>query len=110
MEHFKFGKGEKTLVILPGLSVQSVMASAKAIEKAYELLESDFTVYVFDRRKELPPDYSIDGMAADTAEAIAAAGLKRVSVFGASQGGMMALEMAAKRRINVKSSPWLPRR
>ena len=95
MDYFKFGKGEKTLVILPGLSVQSVMMSAKAIEKAYGLLESDFTVYVFDRRKELPPVYSIDEMAADTAEATAAAGLKRVNIFGASQGAMMAMKIAA---------------
>ena len=75
MDFFKFGRGRKTLVILPGLSVQSVMLSADAIEKAYCSLENDFTIYVFDRRKELPPVYSIDDMANDTAEAMSAAGI-----------------------------------
>ena len=34
MEYFKFGQGEKTMVILPGLSVISVMKSAHAVEEA----------------------------------------------------------------------------
>jgi len=91
MDFFKFGRGRKTLVILPGLSVQSVMLSADAIEKAYCSLENDFTIYVFDRRKELPPVYSIDDMANDTAEAMSAAGIGRACIFGASQGAMTAV-------------------
>ena len=55
MDFFKFGSGAKALVILPGLSVQSVMLSAVAVENAYRPLANCFTVYVFDRRKELPP-------------------------------------------------------
>ena len=96
MDFFKFGRGRKTLVILPGLSVQSVMLSADAIEKAYCSLENDFTIYVFDRRKELPPVYSIDDMANDTAEAMSAAGIGRVCIFGASQGAMTAVKIAAR--------------
>ena len=94
MSFFKFGHGEKTLVILPGLSVQSVMGSAEAIEEAYKALTDAFTIYVFDRREELPASYSIYDMAQDTAEAFQALNLQHVSLFGASQGGMIAMEIA----------------
>lgn len=95
IDYFKFGHGKKALVILPGLSVQSVMLLADAIEKAYSPLTKDFTVYVFDRRKELPSVYSIDDMANDTAEAIAALGIGRACMLGASQGAMIAMKIAA---------------
>ena len=94
MDYFKFGHGNETLVILPGLSVQSVMGSAEAVAEAYKLLSDDFTIYLFDRRKELPPAYSVNEMARDTADAFRALGLDHVCLFGASQGGMIALEIA----------------
>ncbi len=94
MDYFRFGKGSKTLVILPGLSVQSVMGLADAVADAYKALTHDFTVYLFDRRKEIPASYSIEEMARDTAEAFRALGLERVCLFGASQGGMIALALA----------------
>ncbi|MBQ7670325.1 MAG: alpha/beta hydrolase [Clostridia bacterium] len=97
MDYFKFGDGKRTLVILPGLSVQSVMLSAAAIKKAYEPLANDFTVFVFDRRRELPPVYSIEDMADDTASAIAAAGIGRACISGVSQGAMIAMKIAARR-------------
>ena len=94
MDYFHFGHGEKTLVILPGLSVQSVMGAADAIAEAYRPIEDKFTVYVFDRRSDLPEAYSVREMARDTAEAFRALGLKQVCLFGASQGGMSALVLA----------------
>ena len=59
MDFFKFGRGRKTLVILPGLSVQSVMLSADAIEKAYCSLENDFTIYVFDLKRKSRTAFSV---------------------------------------------------
>ncbi len=94
-DYFSFGRGKRSLVILPGLSVQSVMGAAKEIAAAYRNIAEEFTVYVFDRRKELSEKYSVCEMARDTAAAIRAAGIERTAVFGASQGGMIALEIAA---------------
>lgn len=94
MSYFRFGKGEKTLVILPGLSVQSVMGAADAIAAAYQPCEEIFTTYVFDRRSELPSSYPVREMARDTAEAFRMLGLKNVCLFGASQGGMIAQVIA----------------
>jgi hypothetical protein len=70
MEYFKFGQGEKTMVILPGLSVISVMKSAHAIEEAYAPMTSDFTIYVLDRRLDMPEVYTISDMASDTVSVI----------------------------------------
>ena len=94
MRFFQFGRGAKPLVILPGLSVQSVMNAADAIADAYAPLAEDFTLYVFDRREFLPPGYSLADMARDTVAAMRALGLSDVCLFGASQGGMIALLIA----------------
>ena len=94
MDYFRFGHGKETLVILPGLSVQSVMGAADAVAEAYSLLTDDFTIYLFDRRRDLPAVYSLKGMARDTAEAIRTLGLGPVCLFGTSQGGMAALCLA----------------
>ena len=97
MDYCRFGNGTAVLVVLPGLSVQSVMPLAEAIAVQYQALTDDFTIYVFDRRKGmLPETYSVHDMAEDTAEAVRKLGLRSVSIFGASQGGMMAMEIAAE--------------
>lgn len=94
MDYFRFGTGERTMVILPGLSIKSVMLSAPAVAKEYEVMQDDFTVYVFDRIRELPDVYTVADMARDTAAAMQALHLKNVCLFGASQGGMIALVIA----------------
>ena len=90
MRYFRFGRGERTLVILPGLSVQSVMSAAPAVADEYAVMQDEFTVYLFDRREELPQEYSVYEMAEDTAAAMKVLGMCDVCLFGASQGGMIA--------------------
>ena len=92
MEYFSFGTGEKTMVILPGLSVVSVMKSAHAIEEAYAPMASDFTIYVLDRRLDMPDPYTVADMASDAV--LRALDLKDIYLFGASQGGMIAMTIA----------------
>ena len=94
MRCFRFGHGDTPLVILPGLSVQSVMDAADVIADAYAPLTDAFTLYVLDRRENLPATYPVADMARDTAAAIRALGLSDVCLFGASQGGMIALLIA----------------
>ena len=96
MDYFSFGNGERTCVILPGLSIQSVMGAAEAVEAEYQVFSRDFTVYLFDRRRDLPPVYRVEDMAEDTAEAMRTLGLKDIYLFGASQGGMIALVIAER--------------
>ena len=83
MEYYKFGHGDEAFVIIPGLSVQSVMGFASAVEDAYRVLADDYTIYLVDRRKNLPESYSVHDMAEDTAEALKTMGLGKVNLFGA---------------------------
>ena len=96
MEFFRFGRGEKTFVILPGLSVQSVMGFANSVAGEYRIFSDEYTIYVFDRRKDLPAAYTVRDMARDTAEAMRALGLSQADLMGASQGGMIAMEIAVR--------------
>jgi pimeloyl-ACP methyl ester carboxylesterase len=89
-EYIRFGHGKKTLVIIPGLSVKSVLLSEKQIVSAYSPFENEYTVYLFDRRLNMPENYTVYGMANDTAAVMTALGLEDVCLFGVSQGGMIA--------------------
>ena len=96
MNYVRFGSGKRNLIILPGLSVQSVLLSASAVESAFKAFEKVFTIYLFDRRNELPSSYTVYDMAEDMASVLKKLGLKHNCIFGASQGGMMTLCLAAK--------------
>ena len=97
MDYFTFGKGEKTFVILPGVDCRSVLTAAKSVRAAYRAFEEEYTVYVFDRRKNMPETYPIRQMARDTAAVMEKLGLRDVYLFGASQGGMIAMCIAVDR-------------
>ena len=95
MQYACFGKGKKTLVWIPGLGVQSMMIMAETTYNAFKILEDDFTVFLFDRREDIPAEYPVEEMAKDTAAAMKLLGLKDVCLFGTSQGGMIAMLIAA---------------
>ncbi len=95
MDYTVFGSGKKSFVILPGLSVHSVMGSSEAIAEAYRDFTEEYTVYVFDRARNISEGYTVREMARDTAEAMKKLGIQNADVFGASQGGMIAMYLAA---------------
>ncbi len=101
MDCCRFGQGEP-LVILPGISVQRVMASAGAVASAYRRLAERFTIYVFERVNDMPAVYSVRDMARDAAAALKALNLGPVNLFGASQGGMIAMVVAVECPALVK--------
>lgn len=96
MQYIRFGTGEKTLVIIPGISLGGVISFAAAIEKQYEIFSKDFTVYLFERRENMPEGYTVYDMAEDTATVIKSLGLKNICLFGVSQGGMISMLIAAR--------------
>ena len=97
MKYFRFGSGKKNFVILPGLSLKSVTESADAVAAAYQCFEKEYTVWLFDRRTDLPKVYPVREMAADTAKAFDALGISDAYIFGASEGGMIAQFIAIDR-------------
>ena len=94
MEYFSFGSGERAFVILPGVSTRSLMLSAMAVGAAYRAFGEAYTVYCFDRRRNMPDGYTVRQMAEDTAAVMQKLGIADADLFGASQGGMMAMCIA----------------
>ena len=104
MDWFRFGNEDgPKVVILPGISLKSVMGSKDAVIAAYSLLAEKYDVYLFDRIRVYPEGYDIAAMAEDTLRAIRAVGLQDVNIMGVSQGGMIAQLMALKDPETVHS-------
>ena len=95
--YFRFGQGKRPMIILPGLSVKSILIYKDMIADAFDEFKNDFEVYVFDRRENLPEVYTVSDMADDYVKAFDALGLKDLSLYGVSQGGMISLSIAIKR-------------
>lgn len=96
MDYIRFGKGEKTLVMIPGVGdgLKTVKGMAAPFAVLYRSLAKDFTVYVFSRRVELIPGMTTRDMAEDQNRVMKALGLSQVSLVGVSQGGMIAQWLA----------------
>ena len=90
----RFGTGEKNLIMLPGLSFQKVQEAAFALAYMYRVFAGVYTVYVLDKRADIPEGYTIRDMADDAARAMEQLHLDRAHVFGISQGGMIAQYLA----------------
>lgn len=102
MDYCRFGEGEKSFVIIPGLSPVPVTPSEEAIKGTFSAFLADFTVYLFDRKKQAPEGYSIEEMAEDTFAAMTELGIGEAYVYGASQGGMIGQQLAINHPETVK--------
>lgn len=96
MSYVSFGQGEKAFILLPGLSdgLATVKGKAWLLAWPYRCFFDCYTVYMFSRKNKMPEGYSIRDMAEDQAKAMEALGLKKASVMGVSQGGMIAQYLA----------------
>ena len=97
MYYVSFGLGDKTLVVLPGLSdgLATVKGKALLLKGPYKRFLKEYTVYMFSRKNRMPEGYTIREMAEDQALAMRALGIGRAAVLGVSQGGMVAQYLAA---------------
>ena len=98
----KFGRGGKTLVMIPGLNIIDMTGTANNLAYFYRKFNREFTVYVFDRRAGRDEGCTIKSMADDVAAAMETLGLSGAYVFGASQGGMIAQYLAVEHPALVK--------
>ena len=92
MYYVAFGIGRKNLVVLPGLSdgLATVKGKARILSLPYKKHLNDYRVYMFSRKNKMPEGYSIEEMADDQVKVMKELGIKRASVCGVSQGGMIA--------------------
>ncbi len=95
MQYIHFGNPDgRKLVILPGLSLKSVMGAAEAIVNAYTLLAEKYDMYLFDHVGYEKDGYSIASMADDTVKAFEKLGIEHATLMGVSMGGMVSQTIA----------------
>lgn len=96
LSYVSFGRGEKVLILLPGLSdgLATVRGKAMLLAGTYRCFFDRYTVYMFSRRDKLPAGHTIRDMARDQAAAMDALGIGSACVMGVSQGGMIAQYLA----------------
>ena len=96
MDYAQIGCGDKPLIVIPGLSIKSVMKSAASLEGPYKIFKEKYTLYFFDRKKDAKPGYSLPEMADDQVAALKVLGIEKADIYGVSQGGMIAQYMAIR--------------
>lgn len=103
MDYITFGSGSEILVLISGLNLSDARGSALALAYMYRIFAKDYKVYCFDRKKEIPEGYTVEDIASDIAYAMKSLNLKAASVFGVSQGGMIAQYLALNHPQLVKN-------
>lgn len=95
MRYCRFGNSSGLpVVIIPGLSVISIMEFAASVAAQYRSFAEKYDVYVINRRTDVPDVYTIEDMARDTAEAVKILGLRDIRIIAASQGAVIAMLIA----------------
>lgn len=104
MHYVAFGRGEKVLIMIPGLSdgLKTVHGMAAALAFSYRRFAKSFRVYVFSRKDVLEEDSTTKNMAEDLCTALAQLGIGRCCVLGVSQGGMIAQHLAITHPVLVE--------
>lgn len=93
-DYIRFGTGAKTLIMIQGLNTNGIQGSAFMLAFMYRMFAKEYTVYVFDRRKELKEVMSVKQFGDDLSKCMEALNLKDAHVIGVSLGGMIAQSLA----------------
>lgn len=102
--YISFGKGNKNLIIIPGLGdgLKLVKGLAIPFSIMYRIFCEDYRVYVFSRRNDLPKGFSTENMANDIIKHMDDLEIDSADIVGVSQGGMIAQYIAinAPEKVN----------
>ena len=96
VDFVSFGRGDKNLVIIPGLGdgLKTVKGMALTLAFMYRMYVKDYHVHIFSRKNELEEGYSTRDMARDLKEVLGKVGIEKADVMGLSQGGMIVQYLA----------------
>ena len=104
VDYVTFGRGDKVLVIITGLSLQGLSdMSDLAIYSLFYRYAKDYKVYIFDRKDHIEEGISIEDMADDLYSSLEKLHIANASIIGISQGGMIAQIFAIKYPQKVNS-------
>lgn len=92
-----FGSGEKDLIMLQGLTIKEFRGAGAMVALGYKKFAKDYRVVLFDRPDPLPEECTISALTQSVASAMDQMKIKNADVFGTSQGGMIALQLAIDR-------------
>lgn len=97
MDCIRFGTGEKSLVMLPGLGdgLRTTKGTALPMAAMYRRFSKDFTVWAFSRKTPVPAGYTTRDMARDLKEAMDYLSIPKAHLLGVSMGGMISQHFAA---------------
>ncbi len=87
VDYVTFGRGDKTLVIITGLSLQGLSdMSDLAIYSLFYRYAKEYKVYIFDRKGHIEEGISIENMADDLYHSLQELHIAKASIIGISQG------------------------
>ena len=95
-DYISFGKGDKNLIIIPGVGdgLKTVKGMALPFAFLYRELAKDYKVFVFSRPIKLETNATTADMAESLYKAMVALDISNASVVGVSQGGMISQYLA----------------
>ena len=94
VHYITFGRGDRPLVMIPGLRLANINGGSKPVAWFYRKFAKEYKVYMFDRKDNIKDPCTIHELAEDTSDAMKALKIKNAYVFGASQGGAIAQDLA----------------
>ena len=104
VDYVTLGKGDKTLIIITGLSLQRLGdMSNLTIYSLFYRYAKEYTVYIFDRKDHIEEGITIENMADDLYHSLEVLHIANASIIGISQGGMIAQLFAIKYPQKVTS-------
>lgn len=96
LDYAVIGNGPKNFIMIPGLSLNSVLISEASVAAAYRKLLGTYTIYLFDVRFDITEGYRVEDYAEEIAAAMEALSLREATVYGNSLGGMAAQLLALR--------------
>ncbi len=97
IHYLSFGKGNRHLLLIPGLGDGLKTAKGMSLPVAYQykaMAKAGYKVWLISRREPVPEGFTTRDMATDLAASMAQLGIDKADVVGVSQGGMIAQWLA----------------
>lgn len=92
--HVAFGKGPRSLVVIPGLSLNDVTVAPDVLKPVFKPFFQGWTVYVIDRPADVPAGTTNYDLAVFYARMMEYLGIESADIIGTSQGGMIGQHLA----------------